>query len=54
MEINRKNYNEIFEYYDITHILLYNTNFICDYLKKDENYKIIYKDERYLLFERKV
>ena len=45
MEINRKNYNEIFKYYDITHILLYNTNFICDYLKKDENYKIIYKDE---------
>lgn len=54
MDINRKNYNEILEYYDITHILLYNTNFICDYLKKDENYKIIYKDERYLLFERKV
>ena len=47
------NYNQKFEFYNITHVLMYKkyTNFIT-MLKNDNNYKLLYEDEHFILFEK--
>lgn len=45
-------YSRIFEKYGITHALIYNTETINVYLKEDENWKIIYQDDVFTLYEK--
>ena len=45
------NYESTFKKYDITHVLLSNGNGVNNYLKFDKNYKIIYKDDHFTLYE---
>lgn len=47
------NYEEILDHYDITHLLLYKSKPILNYLKLDKNYKEIYSDDFYVIIERK-
>lgn len=44
-------YKEIFEKYDFTHVLLYNSETINTYIKDDPNYNLIYEDEYFSLYE---
>lgn len=48
------NYKGVFEFYDITHILIYNDkdNAIYKVMKDDENYKVLYEDDYFTLYER--
>ncbi len=45
-------YKEIFEKYNITHALLYNTELINFYIDDDPNWKIIYQDDCFSLYEK--
>ena len=52
------NYSEKFEFYNITHVLIYKkvdentyTNLYV-MLDKDPNYKMLYEDEEFILFEK--
>ena len=48
-----KDYQEKFNFYDITHALIYkNNNSFYNVLKNDFNYKILYEDEFFVLFEK--
>ena len=46
-----ESYNKIFDKYDITHALLYNDENINIYMKEDKNWKIVYQDEIFTLYE---
>ena len=47
------NYRERFEFYQITHVLIYkNDNQLFDVLSKDNNYKILYEDDDFAFFEK--
>jgi len=46
-------YQEKFDFYDITHVLVYKKkNAMYNALKKNANYKILYEDEFFVLYER--
>ncbi len=45
-------YHEPFDYYGITHILLYTDSNIKKVLDEDHNYKAIYEDDNFVLYER--
>ena len=47
-----KNYNEIFEKYNFTHVLLKPDDKAQQYICKDANYNIIFEDENYILYEK--
>ena len=47
-----KNYNEIFEKYDFTHILFKNSDIPNQYIVNDSNYKLIHTDENFSLYEK--
>lgn len=44
-------YDEVFEKYDITHVLLYNSELIKTYIDKDEEWKLVYQDDIFSLYE---
>ena len=46
-----KNYNIIFEKYGATHVLISNGNRVNGYLRNDSNYKELYKDDHFSLYE---
>lgn len=48
-----KNYKEIFEKYNITHALVYKEDIIDIYMSIDNDYKVIYEDENFVLYEHK-
>ena len=50
----KQNYEDIFTKNDFTHILIYNDEIIYNYIKLDENYKVLYEDEYFTLYERNV
>lgn len=45
-------YETIFDKYDITHLIIPNNAKINLFISKDENYKELYKDERFVIYER--
>lgn len=47
-----KNYEEVFEKYEITHILVSNNEYLNKDLSKDENYNLLYDDSSFSLYER--
>ena len=48
----QKSYIEIFEKYDITHVLILKSNVIAQYLKYDNNYNLLYEDDSFALYEK--
>ena len=46
------NYRAIFEKYDITHVLLYKDEIINTYIPEDKDYKLLYEDENFILYEK--
>ena len=46
------NYNEIFNKYEITHVLLYSDEPLENYIKYDSKWKYIYQDNSFILYER--
>lgn len=46
-------YQDIFNKYDITHVLLNNGELVNKFIVNDKNYKLIYQDDLYSLYERK-
>ena len=48
-----ENYQKAFDKYNITHVLVKNDEIINKYINKDENYKLIYKDNQFSLYEKK-
>lgn len=47
-------YENVFEKYDFTHILLQTSENLNNYIAQDANYKILYEDEFYVLYERTI
>lgn len=45
-------YEDVFDKYDFTHILLYTDEVTTPYLKTDIGYEVIYEDENFTLFEK--
>lgn len=45
-------YEEKFEHYGITHLLIYNNTTLNKVLKLDTNYKQLYKDNNFIIYER--
>ena len=52
MSINKNNYEDIFTFYDIAYILTYKKEKLNSLLKYDKNYKKIYDDKYFILYER--
>ena len=46
-------YQEIFDKYEIDYALLYNNELLNIYISKDDNYKVIYQDNIFSLYEKK-
>jgi hypothetical protein len=47
-------YEDIFSKYDFTHVLLYKNELLNKYIPKDSNYKLLYEDDYFSLYERDV
>lgn len=45
-------YQEIFDKYEITHALIYTDEIINNYISKDVNWKCLYQDDSFVLYER--
>lgn len=54
VSLGKVNYEDVFKKYDFTHILIYNTDIIYNFIKLDHNYKVLYEDENFTLYERNV
>ena len=47
-------YKEVFKKYNITHALLYKDEIISQYIDDDSNYKKIYEDDYFVLYEKEI
>lgn len=45
-------YEDLFEHYDISHVMSYANSKLSLYLSKDSNYNKIYKDDNFVIYER--
>lgn len=45
-------YEDKFEYYKITHILTYKNSILSMYINKTSNYKEVYSDDNFIIYER--
>ena len=45
-------YNQIFEKYGITHVLLYVNELLSEYMKQDSKWNEIYQDDCFVIFEK--
>ena len=48
----KKNYEDVFTKYDFTHVLIPKKNSIYIYITKDPNYKVLYEDDNFVLYDR--
>ena len=46
------NYEEKFEHYGITHLIIYENSTLDKVLRLDDNYKELYKDDNFIIYER--
>lgn len=46
------NYEEKFEHYGITHLLIYKNSTLDKVLRLDTNYKELYSDDNFIVYER--
>lgn len=51
VSFGKKHYKEVFDKYDITHILVKKDSIESIYISKDNNYKLLYEDEIFVLYE---
>ncbi len=49
---SNEHYENIFKKYNFSHILLENSSYFMPYISIDPNYKLLYEDENFSLFER--
>ena len=49
---NGGNYEEKFEHYGITHLLIYKNSTLSQLLQLDTNYIELYSDKNFIIFER--
>lgn len=52
VEEDQIDYQEVFEKYKITHVLVDTSEKLNNHLQKDENYQVIYQDSLYRLYEK--
>lgn len=52
MHITNDNYEDTFKFYNISHVIIYKNSVLNDYLKEDDNYKLLYKDKYFVIYER--
>lgn len=45
-------YEDTFEHYNITHVMTYSKSQLATYISKDDNYKELYKDDSFVIYER--
>ena len=45
-------YSKVFDKYNITHALLYNEELITIYISEDEDWNLIYQDDKFSIYER--
>lgn len=48
------NYEATYQFYDITHVLIYKSNPLSSVLKRDKKYEILYQDKNFIFFKRNV
>ena len=48
----KANYKSIFNKYDFNYVLLYQTELLNNYVSSDEDYKVIYMDQYFVLYEK--
>lgn len=46
------NYPEKFDFYGITHVLIYKISGLYDVIKNDDNYTLLYEDDYFVLYEK--
>lgn len=49
----KTDYEEKFDFYGITHVLVYNNSFLAKLLKLDDAYQLLYEDSNFILFENR-
>ena len=49
-----KHYEEIFKKYDFTHVMMYKNAKLNLFIKRDKNYKEIYEDTNFVIYERNI
>ena len=54
VQYGKKNYEEIFTKYDFSHIILKSDSIVNQYISCDSNYRIIYQDSNFSLYERRI
>ena len=47
-----KDYRRVFDFYNITHILIYNNTLLYTTIEKYENYNKLYEDKHFVIYER--
>ena len=47
-------YENVFDKYDITHVILKKNTKLNMIIKKDENYKELYSDDNFVVYERNI
>ena len=48
--IGKISYKQLFDEYEITHALLYNSELINVYIKYDTDWRLLYQDDSFFLF----
>ena len=46
------NYHDKFDFYGITHVLIYKVSALNDALKNDDDYTVLYEDDNFVLYEK--
>lgn len=54
VQYGKRNYKEIFTKYNFSHVLLQNDSIVNQYVSSDFDYKIIYQDDSFSLYERRI
>lgn len=49
----RVNFKEIFDKYEITHCLIFNSDIVNQYIYYDDNYELVYQDDIFSIYEKK-
>lgn len=50
--VGNVDYNDVVNYYKMTHVLVYNNEVINSYIKNDKKYKLVYKDDYFSLYKK--
>ena len=48
------NYNDVFNFYNITHIFIYKKTLLNELIQRYENYNMLYEDDYFIIYERNI